>query len=114
MFKLIAGGYCNDINFKKLKKLGRVLKMNESYLSEKGKDISVNYLKSFIIYMHFEVYYFKVFAGLDKQGPSVEVERKESVRFKLGRFLKGLWRWSRRGSRSRWFERKSLDMLVLI
>ena len=53
--------------------------MNESYLSEKKKVISVNYLKSFIIYMHFEVYYFKVFAGLDKQRPSVEVERKESV-----------------------------------
>ena len=87
VYQLIAGGDRNDINFEKLKRLGRVLKMNENYLSEKGKDISVNYLKSIINYEHFEVFYFKVFADLDRQRPSVEVERKESGKVEVGQVV---------------------------
>lgn len=80
VYQLIAGGDRNDINFEKLKRLGRVLKINENYLCEKGKDISVNYLKSIINFEHFEVFYFKIFADLDKQRPCIEVEVKEVVK----------------------------------
>jgi hypothetical protein len=77
VFQLIAGGDRQDINFERLKRLGRVLKMNENYLSDKGKDLSINYLKSALNYEQFEVFYFKVFADLDKQIPSLEVVKPQ-------------------------------------
>ena len=77
VYQMLAGGDRHDINFERLKRIGRVLKMNENYLSEKGKDLSINYLRSSLNYEQFEVFYFKIFAELDSRSPDVKVVSEE-------------------------------------
>ena len=73
LFQQLSGGEKQDICFERVKRIGRMLGMNERYLIQKGKEFSLNSAKSPLNFEQFQLYYFKIFAEIDYVEPVAEV-----------------------------------------
>ena len=64
-YQLLSGGEKQDICFERIKKIGRILGMDERYLIGKGRELSLTSSKNPLNFDHFQLYYFKIFSEIN-------------------------------------------------
>lgn len=76
MYQLLAGGEKQEIAFERFKRIGRILGLNENFLNEKAKKLSISPFKGSLNFDNFELFYYEVFASYD-QGHQEESYKEE-------------------------------------
>jgi hypothetical protein len=76
-YQILSGGDKQEICFERIKRLGRILRMNENYLIDKGRELNMSGLRTPLGFEHFELFYFKVFSEIDAEKPTFEAQKEE-------------------------------------
>jgi hypothetical protein len=74
-YQLLSGGERQDICFERTKRIGRILGMNEKYLIQKGRELSLSTPKVALNFEQFQLYYFKIFCEVHI--PEIILEKPE-------------------------------------
>lgn len=69
LYQQLSGGEKQDICFERIKRIGRILGINERYLITKGREFSIVCSKNPLNFDHFQLYYFKIFSEIDYVEP---------------------------------------------
>ncbi|CAG9323724.1 unnamed protein product [Blepharisma stoltei] len=66
LYQLLAGSERHEISFERVKRIGRLIKLNERYLIQKGRELGISWpMKSSLTFEQFQLFYFDIFSELD-------------------------------------------------
>ena len=65
IYQMLSGGEKQDICFERVKRIGRILGMNEKYLIQKGRELSLTSNRYPLNFDQFQLFYFKIFSEVE-------------------------------------------------
>lgn len=79
LFQLLAGSERHEISFERVKRIGRILKLNERYLIQKGRELGLSWpMRASLNFEQFQLFYFDIFSEIDYTEP-LKVEFKQEI-----------------------------------